>query len=126
MAEKTGKETTEWVTPLGFEAVMEMQRPAFTAMAEVNNRLFESIAEVNKEWASFVNRRLKEDLSVPQQLAQCRSIQDLYQVYAQFFQNACAHYQSGLEQMAKLSRSMAETALQPLPSHSDDASRTKH
>jgi hypothetical protein len=126
MAEKTGKEATEWVTPLGFEAVMDMQRPAFTAMAEVNSRLFERIAEVNKEWASFVNRRLKEDLAVPEQLAQCTTIQELYQVYARFFQNACAHYQSGLEQLTKLGTSLAQTALPSQPSHSDAQGRTKH
>jgi hypothetical protein len=126
MAEKTGKEATEWMTPFGFEAVMEMQRPAFAAMADANSKLFESIAAVNKEWASFVNRRLKEDLAVPQQLAECRTIQDMYRVYAQFFQNACSHYQSGLEHMTKLSMSIAETALQSRLTRSDDASRTKH
>jgi hypothetical protein len=126
MAEKTGSEASNWMMPFGFEAVIEMQRPAFTAMADVNSRLFESIAAVNKEWASFVNRRLKEDLAVPQQLAECKTLEDLYQVYAQFFQNACSQYQSGLEQMTKLSQSIAENALQSLQSRSEETIRTKH
>src|ERR1700704_503914 len=126
MAEKSGSEVTNWVMPFGFETVIEMQRPALTAMADVNGRLFESIAAVNKEWASFVNRRLKEDLAVPQQLAQCKTIQDMYQVYAQFFQNACLQYQSGLEQMTKLSQSLAETTLQSLQSRLEETIRTKH
>jgi hypothetical protein len=125
MAEKTGSEASNWMMPFGFEAVVEMQRPTLTAMADVNSRLFECIAAVNNEWASFVNRRLKEDLAVPQQLAQCKTIQDLYQVYAQFFQNACDQYQSGLEQMTKLSQSIAENALQSLQ-RSEETSRTKH
>jgi hypothetical protein len=49
---------------------------------------------------------------VPQQLAECKNLPDLYRVYAQFFQNACSQYQSGLEQMTKLDRSMAENAFQ--------------
>ena len=61
MAEKTGDEASNWMMPIGFEALIEMQRPAYTAMADVNTRLYESIAAVSKEWASFVNRRLKED-----------------------------------------------------------------
>jgi hypothetical protein len=126
MAEKTGSEASNWMMPVGFEAVMEMQRPALTAIADVNSRLFENIAAVNKEWASFINRRLKEDLAVPQQLAQCKTIQDLYQVYAQFFQNACSQYQSGLEQMAKFSQSIAENTLQSLQSHSEEPTRPKH
>jgi hypothetical protein len=31
---------------------------------------------------------------MPQQLAECKSLQDLYRVYAEFFQNACSQYQS--------------------------------
>jgi hypothetical protein len=125
MPEKTETEASMWMMPFGVEAVLEIQRPAFTAMAEVNTRLYESIAAANREWASFVNRRLKEDLAMPQQLAGCRTPQDLYRVYAQFFQNACSQYQSELEQMTKLSQSIAETALLTFQSNSEGMMR-KH
>jgi hypothetical protein len=124
MVEKSSSEANDLMKSFGFADVMEMQRPALAAMAEINSRLCESIAAVNKEWASFIDRRLREDLAVPQQLAECKTVQDYYQVYAQFFQNACAQYQSGFEQMTKLSRSIAETALRHLQSHSE--SHTRH
>jgi hypothetical protein len=54
--------------------MLEMQRPTFTAMAEVNAKLYESLAAANREWASFLDRRLKEDLTVPRQLAECTSL----------------------------------------------------
>jgi hypothetical protein len=126
MAEKSGSEAGVSMAPFDFGAVIEMQRPAFTAMADLNTKLYEGIASVNKEWASFVNRRLQDDLAAQQQLAECKSVQDLYRVYAQFFQNACSHYQSGLEQMTKLGRSLVENALQPLQSTFEEASRAKH
>ena len=56
MPEKTDSDTSNRM-PFGVEALMEMQRPAFTAIAETNTRLYESIAAANSEWASFVNRR---------------------------------------------------------------------
>jgi len=112
MAEKTESLASDAMAPFGFDAMMRMQRPALAAMAEMNGFLYESITAVNKEWVTFVNRCLKEDLAVPEQLAQCRSAQDLYQVYAQFFQNAWGQYQSGLEQMSKLSKAIAEHSLQ--------------
>jgi hypothetical protein len=124
MAEKSGSEAGNWMVPLGLEAMMEMQRPTFTAMAEVNTKLYEGIAAANREWASFVNQRLKEDLAMPQQLAECRNVQDLFRVYAQFFQTACAQYQSGLEQMTKLSQSITDNALQTLQSRTEGP--TKH
>ena len=48
------------MTPFGLETMMDMQRPTFTAMAEVNTKLYESLAAANREWASFLNQRLKE------------------------------------------------------------------
>jgi hypothetical protein len=124
MAEKARTEVSTWMTPFGLETMMNMQRPTFTAMADVNTKLYESLAAANRDWASFINRRLKEDLAVPQQLAECRSLQDFYRVYARFLQNACSHYQSGLEQMTKLSQSITENALQTLQSDSEGG--TKH
>ena len=125
MPEKTDSDTSNRM-PFGVEALMEMQRPAFTAIAEANTRLYESIAAANSEWASYVNRRLKEDLAMPQQLAECRTMQDVFRVYTQFFQNACSQYQSGLGEMTKLSQAMAENALQTLQSRSEEATRTEH
>ena len=122
MAEKTDSLASDTVAPFGFDAMLQMQRPVLAAMAEMNGRLYESITAANKEWATFVNQCLKEDLAVRQQLAQCRTAQDFYQVYAQFLQNAWAQYQSGLEQMTKLSKAIAEHSLQspswePGPTH---------
>jgi hypothetical protein len=109
----------------GFEAMMEMHRPALTAMAQINGRLYESVAAINREWVSFVNQRLKEDLAVPQQVAACRSVQDMYRVYTEFLQNACSQYQAGFEQMAKLGKSMAEDTFKVLQSRLDESAGRK-
>jgi hypothetical protein len=126
MAEKTNTETSNQMMQFGIEAMIEAQRPAISAMAEVNTRMYESIAAANREWASFINQRLKDDLAMPRQLAECKNLQDLYRVYAQFFQNACSQYQSGLERMMKLSQSITEAAVQSLQSRSGEAAQTKH
>ena len=48
---------------------------------------------------------------MPKQLAECRTVQDMYSVYADFFQTAMTDYQSEFEQMSKLGKSIAgETA----------------
>jgi hypothetical protein len=125
MPDKTDTDLGNWTMPLGVEAMIQMQRPTLSAMAEVNTRLYESIATANREWTSFVNRRLKEDLAVPQQLAECRTPQDLFRVYAQFFQNACSQYQSRLEQMTKFSQSITENTMQALQSRPGETMR-KH
>ena len=125
MPDKTDTDASNWMMPSSVEAMMQIQRPTLSAVAQVNTALYESIAAANREWTSFVNKRLKEDLAVPQQLAECRTPQDFYRVYAQFFQNACSQYQSGLEQMTKFSQSMTENALHALQSRPEEPMR-KH
>ena len=109
--------------PFNFESLMELNRPALNAMAQMNGKVYENIAALNKNWAAFVNRRLKEDLAVPQQLAACKTVQEMYGVYAEFFQTACADYQSEFEQMSKLGKSLADETLQAMQARMEEAAR---
>jgi Phasin protein len=107
--------------PFGFEAFMEFHRPALTAAAEMNGKVYDGIAAMNKNWVAFVNRRLKEDLALPQQLAGCKSMQDMYGVYNGFFQTAYADYQAEFEQLSKLGKSLAEDTVHAVQSGAEEA-----
>jgi len=109
--------------PFGLEALMEMNRPALAAMADVNGKVYENLATMNKKWVEFVNRRLKEDFAMPKQLAACKSVQEMYGVYADFFQTAVTDYQSEFEQMSKLGKSIADDATQAMQARIEDATR---
>jgi Phasin protein len=110
--------------PLGFEGLMELNRPALTAMAEMNGKLYDGIAQMNRNWAAFVNRRLKEDMAVPQQLAGCKTVQDMLGVYSAFFQKAATDYQSEFEQIGKLGKSLAEETAQAVQSGTEQVVRS--
>ena len=109
--------------PIGIDALMEFNRPALTAIAQMNGKVYDGIAAMNRHWVDFVNRRLKEDLAVPQQLATCKTVQDMYGVYAEFFQTACADYQSSFEQMTKLGKSLADDTVHAVQSRMEEATR---
>ena len=131
MPDKTGNGRAEngfppMMLPFNFESLMELNRPALTAMAQMNGKVYDGLATLNKNWVAFVNRRLKEDLAVPQQLAACKTVQDMYGVYAEFFQNACSDYKSELEQMTKLSKSLADDTMQVTQSRVEEARETRH
>jgi hypothetical protein len=111
--------------PFGFDAFIELNRPALQAMAQMNGKMYDGIATWNKNWVAFLNRRLKEDLAVPQQLAACKTVQDMCGVYAGFFQNACAQYQSELEQMTKLGKTLADDTLQAIQSRVEEARESR-
>jgi hypothetical protein len=113
--------------PFGLEAFMEFNRPALAAMAQMNGKVYENIATMNRTWVEFVNRRLKEDLAVPQQLAACKTVQEMYGVCADFFQTAVADYQSEFEQMSKLGKSLAEETANALQTRIEETARaTRH
>jgi hypothetical protein len=107
----------------GLEAFMELNRPALAAMAQMNGKVYENIASMNKSWVAFVNRRLKEELAVPQQLASCKTVQEMYGVYADFFQTAVADYQAEFEEMSKLGKSLAEETANALQTRAEEAAR---
>ena len=111
------------MTPLGFEALMELNRPALTALAQMNGKVYDGIAAMNKNWVAFVNRRLKEDFAMPQQLAQCKTVRDMYGVYADFFQNAFADYQAEVEQMTKIGKNMADDTMQAIQARVEETVR---
>lgn len=97
--------------PFDVTAVLEASRPTLAAAAEMNGRLYEQVAALNSACVSFLNLRLKEDMSVPQQIASCRTLEDIYGVYTRFFQRAAEQYQAEVEQLAKLSQTITNDAV---------------
>jgi hypothetical protein len=100
--------------PFGLEALMELNRPALAAMAQVNGKVYENLAAMNKSWAEFLNRRLKEDLSVPSQLATCKSVQDVYGLYSEYLQTAMSDYRTELEAIGKLGKTLADDTIEAM------------
>jgi hypothetical protein len=110
--------------PFGFEAFMEFHRPALTAAAQMNGKVYDGIAAMNKNWVGFINRRLKEDLALPQQLATCKSMPDMYSVYNEFFQRAYADYQAEFEQLSKLGKTLAEDTVHAVQSGAEEVAKS--
>jgi hypothetical protein len=110
--------------PFGFEAFMDLNRPALTAVAQMNGKVYDGLAAMNKNWVAFVNQRLKEDLAMPQQLAACKSVQDMYGVYTEFVQTALSDYQAEFEQMSKLGKAIAESTAKAVQTGAEEVART--
>ena len=121
----TSAKLPQLIAPMGLETLIEVQRPALAAVGELNSRLYDGIAAMSREWMSLLDRRLREDLAMPEQLAACKTARDMYRLYVDYFQNAFSHYQSGFEQLTKCGLSMAKDTFDVLRLRAEPGTRRK-
>ena len=108
----SGRQTT--MMPFGFDMLTVMTQPPLTVMTDVNSKLFEGMAALAKEWGDFLNRRLAANMALPQQVAACKTTNDMQKVYAEFFQQASAQCLEEVEQMTKINMSMTDATLKAM------------
>jgi hypothetical protein len=104
-----------WAMPPFFGA------PLMSLLADFNGKLLESVAGAQKEWADFVTRRIREDVSVSQQLVGCQSLADLQDVYCNYLRKAVDQYQEQKSQSA--AEELADAAE---PRARENAQRARH
>lgn len=108
---------------LGFaslETWMSINRPMLAAMTELNGRFLEQVSRANNEWMGFVSRRLNEDMAASKRLLECKTVQDLFTAYSDFFQRAQQQYQAEFQYFARLNQKIADETATVLKSHMAD------
>jgi len=106
--------------PASIEAWMGINRPMFAAMTEINGRFLEQVSRANNEWLGFVNRRLNEDMAASQRFMECKTLQDLFAAYSEFFQRAQQQYQAEFQYFARLNQKLADETAVVIKSHMDE------
>ena len=86
----------------GYDAMIAWNRPIIEAMNELTNRTFEKAAALNSAWSNFVQRRVQQNIDLPQRLAACRSPEEVMRVYGTWAQIAVEQYQHGFDEMARI------------------------
>jgi hypothetical protein len=99
------------------EAWIEMNRPMMAAMSELNGRFIEQFSKANNEWIGFFNRRFNEDIAASQRLMECKSVQDLFTAYSDFFQRAQQQYQAEFQYFARLNQKIADETATVINTH---------
>lgn len=76
--------------------------PMLSGMQAWNGACGKAAAAVSREWADFLNRRMKEDIALPQRLASCGGLNEAWQMYAEFWQKAMQDYQQEFTELARI------------------------
>jgi hypothetical protein len=106
----TSRESGPFTIPmLGYE----LWGPALAGVAKWNGTMYEGFATLGSEWLDFVNRRLKEDLRLPQHVCACRSPDEVRETYAAFWRQAVDDYQKELVVLAGLGNGLLRNSLPP-------------
>jgi hypothetical protein len=103
-----------------------MVNPMMTMLADMAATILEGFATAQKEWADFVQRRIREDVAVSRQLMNCQSLVDMHQTYSQYLQTAFEQYREQSEHVAQRSMKMAHHLAETTEDNAREAARTRH
>jgi len=108
------------------EAWMSFNRPMLAAVTELNGRFVDQMSKANNELLGFVNRRLNEDIATSQRLMECRTLQDLFSAYSEFFQRAQQQYQAEFQYFARLNQKIADDTANVMKSRVEEMQEMRH
>lgn len=90
--------------------VSELNGTMFNETAKFNAHLSTTLQNLGKEWSEFVGARLREDVQLVRTIGDCRSLQDLQQAYAQFWQTAFTQYGDEAQRIMRITQGVADDA----------------
>ncbi len=100
-----------------FTAWYDVQRPMVEALTDMNGRIIEQVSLANTEWIGFMGRRIDEDLAASKRLMECRTMQDVFAAYAEYFRRAQHQYQSEFQYFTRLNQSIASETAEAMRTH---------
>jgi hypothetical protein len=103
-------EALDVVFPFDLGAVVDFNHEALETMTEMNQAVIKRLMQYNEEIAEFANKRLKEDMAVPQKLMACGSTHDIFNCYMAFCQDAAQQYLDEAQRLAALGGEMTGEA----------------
>jgi hypothetical protein len=101
----------------------DLWAPALAGAAKWNGKMYEGLATLGSEWLDFVNRRLKEDLSLPPRVCACRSPGELRDASVAFWHQAIDDYQKEFAVMVRLGSGLLSNSLTAAQTRAEEAAR---
>ena len=71
-----------------------LDRSALPSRTQLSGAVYPSLAAINTTWADFINCRLKENITLPVQLGDCKNVSGVLWVFGAYCRTAAAQYQA--------------------------------
>src|SRR5262245_1767088 len=101
----------------------ELWGATMVGAAKWNGKMYEGLAMLGSEWLDFVNRRLKEDLRLPQRVCACRTPEQVRDTYAIFWRQAVDDYQKEFALLSRLGSGFLSNSLTAAHIRVEEAAR---
>ncbi len=128
MAQKTPATPTTseftFTPPLDLETAFSMNQRNIDAVGEMNQKLYKAMQTCNEELMSFGSRRLQQDFAIPQQLAECKTPNEVVSLYSEFFQTAFKQYSDEANTLAQIANNFTKEAFDSLQHEMETAAET--
>jgi hypothetical protein len=102
---------------------LEAAGPAIASMAEFNGKFILGWMTLQREWTGFLMHRVQEEVALTHRLAKCSGPQDIYGVYADFYQQAFADYQREFGEMMRVGQTSLSDAMSAAQNTMETAAR---
>ena len=109
--------------PFRFDLLATMSQPSVAMVADMNGKLLEGVAASTKQLGDFLNRRLAANMALPQQVAACKTADEMQKVCSEFFQEASAHCRDEVEVMTRINMNLTGEAVKTMQRLSKEAVR---
>jgi hypothetical protein len=100
-------------------------QPFLVGMTQYNGHAAQGIGALVMEWQNFVGHRLTQDMQFMQQVATCKSPDEISAAYADFWWNAYAEYTKEFTTLNKLLAGMTTRVLSNAHSPSKEAAKDR-
>lgn len=100
-----------------------MWNPFLAAALKGNAQAQEGFGTLASEWQRFVGDRLQEDIALMQRLTRCRTPDQVWSAYSDFWQKAAEDYGKELTTMTKLMTGVTSKMVVSAQSATDEASK---
>ena len=101
----------------------ELWGAALAGSVKWNGKMYEGFAMLGSEWLDFVNRRMKEDLRLPQRVCACRTPEEVRDIYTGFWRQAVDDYQKEFALLSRLGSGFLSTSLTAAQTRVEEAAR---
>jgi hypothetical protein len=111
------------IMPFHFDLLATMSQPSVAMVADMNGKLLEGVAASTKEWGDFLNRRLAANMALPQQVAACKTADEMQKVCSEFFREVSAHCRDEVEMLTRINMNLTGEAVKTMQRLSKEAVR---